>query len=107
MAHPQNSPRGLFYKQNLGITDGGKFYMDGFAKSTGILYGTEVGLVTAGSGVKFSSPSSAIPSSVDRGASIHMVTNSTGYAALAVNTSATRWKYFAVTGVLRTCSVTK
>lgn len=106
MSHPQNSPRGLFQKKNIGISDGGAFYMDGFAVTTGILYGTEVGLVTRGSGVKFSSPSSAIPST-DRGASIHMVSNSTGEVALAINTSAARWKYLQVTGVLRTCSVTK
>lgn len=101
MAHPQNSPRGLFQKKNIGISDGGAFYMDGFAKSTGILYGTEVGLVTRGSGVKFKSPSSAIPST-DRGASIHMVSNSTGERALAINTSAGRWKYFEVTSLLNT-----
>ena len=106
MAHPQNSPRGLFRKKNIGVVDGGNLYLEGFAKTTGILYGTEVGLVTAGSGIKFSSPrsSSTLPSA-NRGASLCMIVNTTGETALAINTTGATWKYFAVTGVLRTANV--
>ena len=129
MAHPQNSPRGLFSKVAISVAEGkGVFFEDystGTAmltadstalqvaggvrlsgKSTAQLTGDDRGILLSGSGVKFSSPrvSSSLPST-DLGASLRMVVNTTGETALAINTSSGRWKYFAVTGVLRTANV--
>ena len=106
MAHPQNSPRGLFTKQAIALPVGKGIYYEDYSSSTALINADARGLSLVGSGVKFSSPrvSSSLPST-DLGASLRMVVNTTGETALAINTSAGRWKYFAVTGVLRTANV--
>lgn len=77
MAHPQNSPRGLFTKNGVAI--GGQT----------LTYNTTT------NGLTFSNPVSAKPST-DQGNTISLVKNSTG-VALVVNTTGTTWKYLNVT----------
>ena len=106
MTHPQNSPRGLFTKQAIALPVGKGIFFEDYSTGTALVNADGRGLSLVGSGIKFSTPrtSSSLPSS-DLGASVRMVVNTTGETALAINTTADRWKYFAVTGVLRTANV--
>ena len=70
-ARPQNSPRGLFAKNAI-QTD---------------------------SGMTFTSPLSALPTSSTENA-FRFIKNSTGVRALAINTTGTTWKYFNLTSVI-------
>ena len=122
--HPQNSPRGLFSKQAIKVIEGDGLFFDDYSKRTailtadtnnlqvrggirvsaktkGVITANDIGLSSNGSGVVFSAPGAGIPSSVDRGAALHISSNSTG-VALALNTTGTTWKYFSVTSVQAT-----
>ena len=120
MAHPQNSPRGLFAKQAILVEEGvgilfGDYDTGSSALLTASASGLEVagsvkisgqtlatisgdarGLSLSGSSILFSAPSDAIPSGVDRAATLWMVSNSTGFA-VTVNTTGTTWKYLNTT----------
>jgi len=122
--HSQNSPRGLFIKQNIGIAEGGGLFLDDYstrtaaltASTTGVqfaggikLSATSKGLISAsgpglslvGSSIVFSAPGGSIPGNVDRGGGVTIMSNSTG-VALCLNTTGTTWRYIEVTSRQRT-----
>lgn len=78
MAHPQNSPRGLMAKNRLDI---GAVQLSADEDSSALVFGN---------------PVDALPSNVNAGAAITMISNSTGNA-LAINLDGTAWAYLSVT----------
>lgn len=88
MAHPQNSPRGLFAKRQVRLGDSSGNTLD--------LTNDANGLIVSGAQFKSDSAASALPGNVDAGAAFRLISNSTG-VALGVNTTGTTWKYLNVT----------
>ena len=78
MAHPQNSPRGLMAKNRFDI---GPVQLLGNDDANALVFGN---------------PVDALPSNVNAGAALTMVSNSTGNA-LAINLDGTAWAYLSVT----------
>ena len=46
--HPQNSPRGLFAKQNIAIGEGGGLFLEDYSGRTAVLTASSTGLQTPG-----------------------------------------------------------
>lgn len=80
MAHPQSSPRGLWAKNRFDI---GPVQLLGNDDANALVFGN---------------PVDALPSNVNAGAAITMISNSTGNA-LALNLDGTAWAYLSVTSV--------
>lgn len=99
--HSQNSPRGLFIKQNIGIAEEGGLFLEDYSTRTAILTASETGVQIAGGSIVFMDPGEAIPGNVDRGGAITIMSNSTG-VALCLNTTGTTWRYIEVTSRQRT-----
>ena len=88
MAHPQNSPRGLFAKRQVRLGDASGNTVD--------LTNDANGVVVSGSQIRTSSAASALPGDVDVGAGLRLGENSTGHF-IAINSTGTTWKYLNVT----------
>lgn len=122
--HSQNSPRGLFIKQNIGIAEEGGLFLEDYsqrtaaltASATGVQFaggiklsgtskamiaGAGPGLTLSGSSIVFTAPGGDLPGNVDRGGAITIMSNSTG-VALCLNTTGTTWRYIEVTSRQRT-----
>lgn len=85
MSRPQNSPRGLFSKQQVEtdkIVIGPRTIQ---ANSTGFIFQAQAAKPTTRTAAK-----------------VTLLTNSTGQNAVLVNTTGTTWKYLSVTSVLPT-----
>jgi hypothetical protein len=101
MAHPQNSPRGLFAKDRIDI--GSHNLTD---NSTATIFSGQIQVSATGyigansSGYIFTSEA-ALPDARSS-AKWTFITNSTGENAIAVNTTGTTWKYLNVTTVIPT-----
>jgi len=100
MAHPQNSPRGLFAKARIDIGSQQLTY-----NSTGLLFSGQIRL----NGQKYIGSNTTgyaltsvatIPSTDGGNFKIAMIVSAAGTAALAVNTTGTTWKYLRTTGTL-------
>jgi hypothetical protein len=112
VAHPQNSPRGLFVKNSFAIPAGKGLQFDDYSASANLLTADANGLVLAG-GVKVSNqkllkanstglilPTASAKPSTDSDSKFVLVLDSTGRANIAVNTTGTTWKYMTVTSVI-------
>lgn len=106
MAHPQSSPRGLFYKgtiraqttlevgSNQQITDNGT----NLSFNNGIVISGSQGLTGNSTGLTFVNPASALPGNVDNGVLIGVASDSTGVFAF-INQTGTTHVYFNTTSV--------
>lgn len=125
MAHPQNSPRGLFAKNGVYIgaqqltNDGTNLVLNNGIKvsnqANAAISGNSTGLVIAG-GVKLNSArtiqanstglsitaETAKPTTRDAGYNWTFLTNTTGVSSILVRTTGTTWKYLNVTTLLPT-----
>lgn len=97
MAHPQNSPRGLFAKHAVRVPTGKGLWFDNYSTSAALINADATGVSIAAAGVKSSSPASALPGDADRAASAVFISDGTGRVAIGLNTSGTTWRYLATT----------
>ena len=88
MAHPQNSPRGLFAKRGFKLVDSSGNVLD--------VSNDSAGLVLDASQLRVSSAASALPGDLDVGAGLRFGENSTGHF-IAVNSTGTTWRYLDMT----------
>ena len=113
MAHPQNSPRGLFSKPLLIPTGKGVKFND-YSASSDLLTADSTGVVVAGkvkvSGSKrvganstgFIFDAASAKPATRSSAKWGFITNTTGVNGILLNTTGTTWKYVNVTSVLPT-----
>lgn len=102
MAHPQNSPRGLFAKNAIYIgaqqlTDDGT----DLVFNSGIKI-NDARVIKANSTGLSITAETALPTTRTAGYNWTVITNSTGASAVAVRTTGTTWKYLNVTALLPT-----
>ena len=95
MAHPQNSPRGLFAKNRIDV---GSNQLTGNSTALILNAGIKVsnGLTVTANGSSLSSDLVALPGDLSTG-NLAFGENSTGATFVAVRTTGTTWKYLNVT----------
>lgn len=101
---PQNSPKGLFIKRQLGVTNSTGNVTNLTANSTGLVLDKQIKLSNAqqlgANSTGFILGSRANKPATRSSAKIAQLTDSTGRNAVMVNTTGTTWKYLNVTSVL-------
>ena len=101
MAHPQNSPRGLWAKNRLDIGDNEITHdATGIVLSAGIKISNKQSVTANSTGFIFSTV--AAKPAARSSAKWAFFRNSTGVNNLAINVTGTTWKYVSVTSILIT-----